>query len=127
MLAVKRAKALIQSASFSMLNKIYANNIPDTENDNSHETICLITDVGTDIALQGNMDFHALDQTVEVQVFYSLDAQDPADFETQLMHLFIRNGWSKIDDSPHIFDPDTHQLTMTWYFNYFEIEKEGKD
>ena len=43
MLAVKRAKALIQSASFSMLNKIYANNIPDTENDNSHETMLGLT------------------------------------------------------------------------------------
>lgn len=125
MLATKRAKALIESASFSILNQVFTNNIPASGDDDSLETVCLITDVSTDPALAGNEDFHGLYQTVEVQVFYSLDAPDPAEFEGQLMHLFIRNGWSMIDSSAHTYDPDTEQLTMTWYFNYLEIEKEG--
>lgn len=122
MLATKRAKALLESASFSMLQKIYTYNIPESESDNVDSTICLITDVRTDPALPGNRDFHALNQEVEVQIFYSLNAPDPAEFESQLQHLFIRNGWTELDNRGHTFDPDTKQLTVTYYFDYLEIE-----
>ena len=122
MLATKRAKALIESASFSMLDKIYTYNIPESETDNVDSTICLITDVRTDPALSGNLDFHAFNQEIEVQIFYALNAPDPDEFESQLQHLFIKNGWVELDNRGHTLDPDTNQLTATFYFDYFEIE-----
>ena len=122
MLATKRAKALIQSASFSMLDKIYTYNIPESETDNVDSTICLITDVRTDPALSGNLDFHAFNQEIEVQIFYALNAPDPDEFESQLQHLFIKNGWVELENRGHTLDPDTNQLTATFYFDYFEIE-----
>ncbi len=122
MMPTKRAKALIESASFPMLDKIYTYNIPESETDNVDSTICLITDVRTNPALSGNLDFHAFNQEVEVQIFYALNASDPTEFEPQLQHLFIQNGWSEIDSRGHTFDPDTKQLTVTYYFDYFEIE-----
>lgn len=122
MLATKCAKALIQSASFKILDEIYTYNIPQSEDNNVDKTICLITDVRTDPALPGNEDFHALDKEVEVQIFYGLSAPDPDEFETQLQHLFIQNGWSELDNRGHTLDPDTNQLTATFYFDYLEIE-----
>lgn len=122
MLATKRAKQLIQSASFNILDEIYTHNLPADEADNAEKTICLITDVRADLALPGNEDFHALDKEIEVQIFYGLSAPDPDEFETQLQHLFIQNGWSELDNRGHTLDPDTNQLTATFYFDYFEIE-----
>lgn len=122
MMPTKRAKALIESASFSMLDKIYTYNIPESETDNVGSTICLITDVRTDPALSGNLDFHAFNQEIEVQIFYALNAPDPDKFESQLQHLFIKNGWVELDNRGHTLDPDTNQLTATFYFDYFEIE-----
>ena len=116
----KRAKALIESASFSMLDKIYTYNIPESETDNVDSTICLITDVRTDPALSGNLDFHAFNQEIEVQIFYALNAPDPDEFESQLQHLFIKNGWVELDNRGHTLDPDTNQLTATFYFDYFD-------
>ena len=40
MMPTKRAKALIESASFPMLDKIYTYNIPESETDNVDSTIC---------------------------------------------------------------------------------------
>ena len=122
MMPTKRAKSLIESASFSMLDKIYTYNIPESETDNVGSTICLITDVRTDPALSGNLDFHAFNQEIEVQIFYALNAPDPDEFESQLQHLFIKNGWVELDNRGHTLDPDTNQLTATFYFDYFEIE-----
>lgn len=122
MMPTKRAKSLIESASFSMLDKIYTYNIPESETDNVDSTICLITDVRTDPALSGNLDFHAFYQEIEVQIFYALNAPDPDEFESQLQHLFIKNGWVELDNRGHTLDPDTNQLTATFYFDYFEIE-----
>lgn len=122
MMATKRAKELIKSASFSALDKIYTHNIPESESDNVNSTICLITDVRTDPALSGNLDFHAFNQEVEVQIFYGLNAPDPTEFESQLQHLFIQKGWTETDSRGHTFDPDTKQLTVTYYFDYLEIE-----
>ncbi|MEE6650631.1 DUF806 family protein [Limosilactobacillus pontis] len=122
MLATKRAKVLIQSAHFEILNEIYTYNIPSNEDNNADKTVCLITDVRTDPALPGNEDFHAFNKEVEVQAFYGLNAPDPDEFESQLQHLFIKDGWVVLDNRGHTFDPDTNQLTATFYFDYFEIE-----
>lgn len=106
----------------SVLDEVYANNLPAEEVDDSTRSVALITDVRSDLALPGNDDFHAQNKEVEVQIYYKLDGDDPDEFETRLKHLFIQHGWSMIDNRGHTVDPETQQLTATFYFVFFEIE-----
>lgn len=122
MLAVLRAQRLMQSMEDSPLDAVYTSNLPAEEIDDTSRTVALITDVRSDLALPGNEDFHAQDKQVEVQIYYKLDGDDPDKFETKLKHLFIQNGWVMIDNRGHTVDPNTQQLTATFYFDYFEIE-----
>ena len=122
MLAILRAQKLIQSMKDTTLDAVYTSNLPVEEVDDSSRTVALITDVRSDLALPGNSDFHAQDKQVEVQIYYKLDGDDPDEFETKLKHLFIQNGWVMIDNRGHTVDPNTQQLTATFYFDYFEIE-----
>ena len=122
MLAILRAQKLMQSMKGSPLDAVYTSNLPVEEVDDSSRTVALITDVRSDLALPGNSDFHAQDKQVEVQIYYKLDGDDPDEFETKLKHLFIQNGWVMIDNRGHTVDPNTQQLTATFYFDYFEIE-----
>lgn len=122
MLAVLRAQKLMQSMEDSPLDAVYTSNLPAEEADDTSRTVALITDVRSDLALPGNEDFHAQDKQVEVQIYYKLDGDDPDEFETKLKHLFIQNGWVMTDNRGHTVDPNTQQLTATFYFDYFEIE-----
>lgn len=122
MLAVLRAQRLMQGMKDSPLDAVYTSNLPAEEADDTSRTVALITDVRSDLALPGNEDFHAQDKQVEVQIYYKLDGDDPDEFETKLKHLFIQNGWVMIDNRGHTVDPNTQQLTATFYFDYFEIE-----
>lgn len=122
MLAVLRAQKLMQGMKDSPLDAVYTSNLPAEETDDTSRTVALITDVRSDLALPGNEDFHAQDKQVEVQIYYKLDGDDPDEFETKLKHLFIQNGWVMIDNRGHTVDPNTQQLTATFYFDYFEIE-----
>lgn len=122
MLAVLRAQKLMQGMKDSPLDAVYTSNLPAEEVDDTSRTVALITDVWAGLALPGNGDFHAQDKQVEVQIYYKLDGDDPDEFETKLKHLFIQNGWVMIDNRGHTVDPNTQQLTATFYFDYFEIE-----
>jgi hypothetical protein len=121
-LAVLRAQRLMQGMKDSPLDAVYTSNLPAEEVDDTSRTVALITDVRSDLALPGNEDFHAQDKQVEVQIYYKLDGDDPDEFETKLKHLFIQNGWVMTDNRGHTVDPNTQQLTATFYFDYFEIE-----
>lgn len=122
MLAVLRAQRLMQGMKDSPLDAVYTSNLPAEEIDDTSHSVALITDVRSDLALPGNEDFHAQDKQVEVQIYYKLDGDNPDEFETKLKHLFIQNGWVMTDNRGHTVDPNTQQLTATFYFDYFEIE-----
>ena len=116
MLAILRAQQLMQNMKDSLLDEVYTNNLPIEEVDDTTRSVALITDVRSDLALPGN------DKEIEVQIYYKLDGDDPDRFETRLKHLFINNGWVMTDNRGHTVDPETQQLTVTFYFTYFEIE-----
>lgn len=69
MLATKRARELILTGNYKNVDAVYIGAIPQSEIDKTDRTIILISDVRTDLALNGNLDFHALDKEVEVQIF----------------------------------------------------------
>lgn len=122
MLATLRAQQLLKSMKDSTLDEVYTNNLPVEEVDDTTRTVALITDVRSDLALPGNDDFHAQNKEIELQIYYKLDGDDPDEFETKLKHLFIRHGWVLVDNRGHTVDPNTQQLTVTFYFDYFELE-----
>ena len=122
MFAILRAQQLMQNMKDSLLDEVYTNNLPIEEADDTTRSVALITDVRSDLALPGNDDFHAQNKEIEVQIYYKLDGDDPDMFETRLKHLFINNGWVMTDNRGHTVDPETQQLTVTFYFTYFEIE-----
>jgi hypothetical protein len=118
MLATVRAKALIESANFAGLDGVYTANLPTELRDDTGQTVALITEVWSDPAVYGNDGFHALDDAVEVQIFYELHPNfDLEAFELQLMKLFTKDHWAIDQSKPHTTDPDTYQVTKVFYFS----------
>lgn len=125
MLAVKEARNLVKSANFEQINKVFIHNVPKEEIDNTDETVMLIRDVSTDTELDGNEDFYATNREIEVQIFYSINMDyDPESLETKMLKLFKANHWSITQIQEHVADPDTFQMTATFYFTQFHILQE---
>lgn len=121
---VLEARTLVESGSFSEIDKIYTNNLPEeyVKSGNTDETVVLIQYVNADLDSEGNNDFFAINREIELQIFYKLDLEtDPSDFEIQLLKLFKKNHWSLTDNRGHTVDPDTQQLTATFYFTQFKL------
>lgn len=120
-LAVKEARDLIKNAKIKDVDEVYAINIPP-EQTATNKTIVLVTDASTDPALYGSNDFNALHRRVEVQVFYSDTLDVDAELvDVKLYRTFIKSGWDLGQNYGHTFDPDTGQLTTTFYVSNLEI------
>ena len=117
MLAPQEASDLLSSFNFSEIDEIYTFNLPQEAIDNTSKTIALITDTDTSLDY-GNDDFYSKDREVELQIFYKLDLDtDPDELETKILKWFISKGYTVADISPKILDPDTKQLTATYYLD----------
>ena len=120
-LAVKEARDLIKNAQIKDVDEVYAINIPP-EQTATNKTIVLVTDASTDPTLYGSNDFNALRRRVEVQVFYSDSLNVDAELvDVKLYRTFIKRGWDLGQNYGHTFDPDTGQLTTTFYVSNLEI------
>ena len=86
--------------------------------DSLNKTVVLITDAANDPAAYGDNDFWALNQEVEVQIWYSqlLDS-DPEAIEIAMMKAFTHQHWQVGAVRQRTFDPDTQQLFNTFYFS----------
>ncbi len=114
-LATKQAFDLIQQANFKQVDRVFTNNIPSDVGDD--QTIILITDVLSKPDLYGNNHIITMDKQVEVQIFYTVDIDyDPDELESPLIELFDNAGWELKDVRGHTVDPDTSQMTATYYF-----------
>ena len=122
MLATKLAKELIQTGDYKNVDAVYIGAIPQSEITRTDRTIILITDVRTDMALDGNLDFHALDKEVEVQIFYALNADDPDDVAFDMLEDSIYVGMRMAHpvlgtkETVSSFD---HDKLNEYYFNHF--------
>ena len=116
MLAVKEARELIENANFDWLSAVYAYNVPKEELDSTDKTIVLVRDVNTRTDLEGNDFFFGTIREVEVQIFYQLSLDDPEINDLALMKLFKKNYLDIKEIIEHTIDPDTSQLTGTFYF-----------
>lgn len=122
MLAVLEAQNMINAANIAGIDNVYTFNIPSEMVENIDKTIVLITDANTNPAVYGNNDFNALSRTIEIQVFYKKDLDiDPETIEVQLYKLFTNDVWNVGENRGHTIDPDTQQITTTFYVNNLKL------
>ena len=118
MSAVDDAVTMLSQASIAGIDAVEGNNLPQELVDSLNKTVVLITDAANDPAAYGDNDFWALNQEVEVQIFYSqsLDS-DPEDIEVSMMKEFVHSNWQVSAVRQRMLDPDTQQLGNTFYFS----------
>lgn len=122
MLAVLEAQNMINSANIAGIDNVYTFNIPAEMVENTDQTIVLITDANTNPSIYGNNDFNALSRTIEIQIFYKKDLDiDPEQVEVKLYKVFTNDYWSVGENRGHTIDPDTQQITTTFYVNNLKL------
>ncbi|MFT8861267.1 DUF806 family protein [Schleiferilactobacillus harbinensis] len=122
MSAVDDATLLLNQANISGIDDVFANNLPQEAVDNVNSTIVLVTDAADDPSDFGNDDFWSLNQEVEIQIWYSQQLEtDPEIIELAMMKLFVHNNWQVAAVRQRTLDPDTQQLSNTFYFSRTKI------
>jgi hypothetical protein len=118
MSAVDDAVTMLTQAKIANIDAIEGNNLPQELVDSREETVVLITDAANDPTAYGDNDFWALNQEVEVQIWYSqlLDS-DPEIIEIAMMKAFTHQHWQVAAVRQRTLDPDTQQLFNTFYFS----------
>jgi hypothetical protein len=118
MSAVDDAVTMLNQAGIASIDVVEGNNLPQELVDNLNTTVVLITDAADDPTARGNNDFWALNQEVEVQIWYSqlLDS-DPEIIEIAMMKAFTHQHWQVAAVRQRTLDPDTQQLFNTFYFS----------
>ncbi|KMO57167.1 DUF806 family protein [Lacticaseibacillus rhamnosus] len=118
MSAVGDAVTMLTQAKIANINAVKGNNLPQELVDNLNETVVLITDAANDPTAYGDNDFWALNQEVEVQIWYSQELEtDPETIEIAMMKAFTQQHWQVAAVRQRTFDPDTQQLFNTFYFS----------
>lgn len=118
MSAVDDAVTMLSQAGIANIDAVEGNNLPQELVDSLNKTVVLITDAANDPTAHGDNDFWALNQEVEVQIWYSqlLDS-DPEAIEIAMMKAFTHQHWQVAAVRQRTFDPDTKQLFNTLYFS----------
>ena len=125
MSAVDDAVELLSQASIAGVDAIYGNNLPQEAIDSTDKTVVLVTDSANDPSSFGNNDFWALNQVVEIQIWYSQELDsDPEDIEVSMMKAFTHQHWQVAAVRQRALDPETAQLCNTFYFSRTKILKE---
>lgn len=122
MSAVDDAVQLLNQADIAGINAVEGNNLPKELVDSTDKTVVLITDAVNNPSSFGNNDFWALNQEIEVQIWYSVNLEtDPEDIEVGMMKAFTHQNWQVAAVRQRIIDPETSQLSNTFYFSRTKI------
>ena len=118
MSAVDDAVVLINQANITGIDMVYGNNLPQEAADSINSNVVLVTDSADNPSSFGNDDFWALNQEVEVQIWYSHELEtDPETIEISMMKVFTHQYWQVAAVRQRTLDPDTQQLSNTFYFS----------
>lgn len=118
MSAVDDAVTMLSQANIASIDAVEGNNLPQELVDSLNKTVVLITDAANDPAAYGDNDFWALNQEIELQIFYSQSLEtDPEAIEVALMKAFTHQHWQVAAVRQRTLDPDTQQLFNTFYFS----------
>ncbi|QSE54033.1 DUF806 family protein (plasmid) [Lactiplantibacillus plantarum] len=124
LLPVSQVASLVDSLNLSWLDKVYLNEIPNEDLDNTDLTVMLLQETDSSPAYLANSTFKGLAMGVEIQIFYKIDLEDdfnPLEAEIALMKSFKEAGWLIVSSQHHTTDPDTNQVTKTIYVTKNEI------
>ena len=118
MSAVDDAVTMLSQSSIAGIDAVEGNNLPQELVDSLKKTVVLVTDSANDPSSFGNNAFWALNQEVEVQIWYSQSLDyDPETIEIAMMKAFTHQHWQVAAVRQRTLDPDTHQLFNTFYFS----------
>lgn len=124
LLPVSQVASLISTLNLTWINKVYLNEIPNEDLDNTDNTVMLLQETDSSPAYHANSTFKGLAMGVEIQIFYKIDLADdfnPIEAEIALMKTLKDAGWLIVSSQHHTTDPDTNQLTKTIYVTKNEM------
>lgn len=118
LLPVSQIAGLVDSLNLTWLDKVYLNEIPNEDLDNTDLTVMLLQETDSSPAYLANSTFKGLAMGVEIQIFYKVHlAKDfnPLETEIALMKSLKEAGWLIVSSQNRTTDPDTNQVTKTIY------------
>lgn len=124
LLPVSQVASLVNALKFNWLDKVYLNEIPNEDLDNTDITLMLLQETDSSPAYHANSTFKGLAMGVEIQIFYKIDLEDdfnPIEAEIALMKTLKDAGWLIVASQHHTTDPNTNQLTKTIYVTKNEM------
>ena len=127
-LPVIQARDLVASAGFKWIDHLSTMNIEPEFVDDATKTVVLITESDNEPDYFANATFKGINAGVEVQIFYKNKVDFPIqDAEIDIQRLFVSDKWQVSISREHVYDPDTGQITKTFYCNKtFKIRKKDK-
>jgi hypothetical protein len=118
MSAVDDAVTMLSQSSIAGIDAVEGNNLPQELVDSTDKTVVLVTDSANDPSSFGNNDFWALNQEIELQIWYSMELDSDLEaIEVALMKAFVHSNWQVAAVRQRTLDPETAQLTNTFYFS----------
>ncbi|WP_419755361.1 DUF806 family protein [Lactiplantibacillus plantarum] len=124
LLPVSQVSSLVNALNLTWVDKVYLNEIPNEDLDNTTSTVMLLQETDSSPAYLANSTFKGLAMGVEIQLFYKVDLEDdfnPLEAEIALMKSFKQAGWLIVSSQHHTTDPDTNQVTKTIYVTKNEM------
>ncbi|MCS6158004.1 DUF806 family protein [Lactiplantibacillus plantarum] len=118
LLPVSQVAHLVNALKLTWLDKVYLNEIPNEDLDNTASTVMLLQETDSSPAYLANNTFKGLAMGVEIQIFYKVNLADdfnPLEAEIALMKSLKAAGWLIVSSQHHTTDPDTNQVTKTIY------------
>lgn len=124
LLPVSQVASLVNALNLTWLDKVYLNEIPKEDLDNTDTTVMLLQETDSSPAYHANSTFKGLAMGVEIQIFYKVNLADdfnPLEAEIALMKSLKASGWLIVSNQHHTTDPDTNQVTKTIYVTKNEM------
>lgn len=124
LLPVSQVASLVDSLKLTWLDKVYLNEIPEEDLDNTTSTVMLLQETDSSPTYLANNTFKGLAMGVEIQIFYKVDLADdfnPLEAEIALMKSLKEVGWLIVSSQHHTIDPNTNQVTKTIYVTKNEM------
>ncbi|USS87465.1 DUF806 family protein [Fructilactobacillus hinvesii] len=126
LLPVVQVAKLIKSFNLSWIDKVVSSlTVPSL--DGTNETVVVLSEVQNTPTGYANDGFKAWMATVEIQIYYKKSAAfNLMTAESDLTHKLTEKGWTIERSDPHITDPESHQITRSFFVSNVLIEKENK-
>lgn len=125
MSCIEDTKALLKGTKY--IDDIYLYNIPETQLEVTDRTQMLLREIQINTDDEGNNEFFAVTTELELQIFFKKEFDDGFDmeqFQTSLLKLLTDNHYTVNSLGGALYDPDTKQLTMTWFIEKTSYTKE---